>query len=104
MRGNRLDPIKPQDVDFGKQTTEPGHRGRGPVTHDVKVKVGTEDIVAIFAGVIAVIFALGMVFGKLPVNALTIGVLGFSAAGGAIAKIIKARSGRATAAKGEGHK
>ena len=56
-----------------------------------KVSIGTEDVIALFAGIVAVIVSLGMVFGVIPVNELTIGVLTFSGAGAAIAEIISAR-------------
>ena len=56
-----------------------------------RIKMDTEDVIAIFAGIVAVIIALGMVFGAIPVNELTVGVLTFSGAGVAIAKIIGTR-------------
>ena len=57
----------------------------------IRFKLDVEDIIAIFAGIIAVIFALGMVFEKIPVNELTVGVLTFTGVGAAIAEIIAAR-------------
>lgn len=57
-----------------------------------RFEIDTEDIIAIFAGFIAIIFTLGMYFGRMPINEYTIGVVGFAGAGGAIAKIIQARS------------
>lgn len=56
-----------------------------------RIRIDVEDIIAIFAGIIAVIFALGMVVGKIPINELTIGVLSLSGAGAVIVKIIGAR-------------
>jgi hypothetical protein len=55
------------------------------------ISIGTEDIIAIFAGIIALAFAIAIIFGKLPDNTLNIGVVVFSASGAAIAKIIKAK-------------
>lgn len=57
----------------------------------VRVKIDAEDIIAIAAGLVAIIMALGMVFGAIPVNELTIGVLSFSGVGAVIAKIVGAR-------------
>ncbi len=54
-----------------------------------KVAFGTEDIIAGAAASVALLFTLAMIAGKLPVNELTIGVVAFSGAGAAIAKIIK---------------
>lgn len=51
----------------------------------------TEDIIAIFAGLVAIIIAIAMAFGAIPVNALTVGMLTFTGVGTAIAKIIGAR-------------
>lgn len=56
-----------------------------------KISMDTEDIIAVSASLVAIIIALGMLFGAIPVNGLTIGVLSFSGAGAAIAKIIGAR-------------
>ena len=78
--------FEPQKIKI--ETNEEGEDGAKKHT---KVSIGTEDIIAIFAGIVAVIIALGMVFGAIPVNELTIGVLSFSGAGAAIAEIIAAR-------------
>lgn len=56
-----------------------------------KTSLDTEDIIAVFAGIVAVIIALGMLPGWIPVNKLTIGVLSFTGVGAVIAKIIAAR-------------
>mgnify|MGYP001614875356 CR=1 FL=1 len=60
---------------------------------------GLEDIIAVFAGLVAVVFAIAMVAGKLPVNKYTIGVLGFSGTGAVIAQVIKARQRTGSAKK-----
>lgn len=57
----------------------------------IRFKLDVEDIIAIFAGIVAIIMALGMVFGTIPVNELTVGVLTFSGFGAAVAEIIAAR-------------
>ncbi len=54
-----------------------------------KVTFDTEDIIAGAAASVAILFTLAMIAGKLPLNELTIGVVAFSGAGAAIAKIIK---------------
>lgn len=73
------------EIEYEKEKTKAGTKER------TQVKFGVEDIIAIFAGVVAIILALGMVFGRIPVNELTVGVLTFSGVGGAIAEIIAAR-------------
>lgn len=82
----RQQSFEPQKIEV--ETNEEDNSGTKKRT---KVSVGTEDIIAIFAGVVAIIFALGMVFGSVPVNELTVGVLTFSGVGAAIAEIIAAR-------------
>jgi hypothetical protein len=73
---------------------------RGKVV-EVKKSVGfaTEDIIAFCAGIVAILFAIAMVFGKVPVNKLTISVLCFSGAGAAIAQIVKAKRKKDTEKK-----
>ena len=56
-----------------------------------RVRMGTENIIATFAGLVAIIIVLGMVFGGVPLNELTIGVLSFSGVSAVIAKIIGTR-------------
>jgi cytochrome c oxidase assembly protein Cox11 len=81
--------FKTERFDFETEKTE---YKDGQKTRKTRFRVETEDIIAIFSGVVAVIFALGMVFGNIPINKLTIGVLGFSGAGVAIPQIIKAKN------------
>ncbi|MBI4248432.1 MAG: hypothetical protein HY611_02930, partial [Elusimicrobia bacterium] len=54
--------------------------------------IGTEDIIAIFAGLIAVFFAIAMGTRLLPINKLTIGLASFSGLGAVLAEVIKAKS------------
>lgn len=51
----------------------------------------TEDIIAFFTGIVALIFAVAMVAGWVPINSATISVATCSAAGTVLAEIIKAR-------------
>lgn len=76
-----------------EQKTEEKKNEKGEVVKTAQTKVGidTEDIFVIGGIIIAMIFALGMVFGMIPVNKLTVGVLGLSAVAAGAAKIIKAR-------------
>jgi hypothetical protein len=60
----------------------------------IVISMDTEDIIAVFAGVVALIFAIGMFIGRIPTNKLTVGVLGFSGIGIVISQIIKARNKR----------
>lgn len=80
--------IEPQQF---KITTEENTEGPDGSKKRAQLTADTEDIIAFFAGIVAVIVALGMVFWSFPVNKLTIGVLTFSGVGAAIAAIIGAR-------------
>jgi len=60
------------------------------------VRVEVEDIIAIVAGLIAFMFAVAMIFGAVPINGLTAGILGFSGCGGIVAHIVGARRGKET--------
>jgi hypothetical protein len=64
------------------------HTKDGPKTQ-THVTIDTEDIIAIFTGVVALIFAIAMVAGWVPINSATIGVATCSAAGSVLAEIIK---------------
>ena len=70
-----------------EQSTKPdgSHLNRSSLSID------TEDIIAIGAIVVAVAISVAMIFGALPVNALTVGLAAFSGAGAAVAKIVKAK-------------
>ncbi len=46
-----------------------------------KTTIDTEDIIAVFAGTVSLIFAIGMYKKRIPINKLTIGVLGSSGVG-----------------------
>lgn len=81
--------FRPEHVNF-KGETEKDLKGK-KVKTTRRLGFDTEDIIAFFAGIVAIIFALGIVFGKVPINSLTIGVLGFAGVGAVIAEIIKAR-------------
>ena len=59
--------------------------------HRTRIKIDPDDIIAAGAFVVALVFALAMVFGSIPINKYTIGIVGFSGSGGAIGTIIKAR-------------
>lgn len=78
--------IEPLEIEIGVDEKKPDGSEK-----KVRVRIEPEDIIAISAGLVAVITALGMVFGAIPVNELAVGVLGFSGAGAAIAKIVGAR-------------
>lgn len=80
--------IEPEKFEI---TTDETQVGTDISKHRMVVKIDAEEIIAIFGGFIAVIVALGMIFGSLPVNKLTISVLTFSGVGSAIAAIIGAR-------------
>lgn len=79
---------EPQQI---KIETETERDREGRVTgRRTRFSLDTEDVIAIFAGIVVLIFAVGMLVDLVPINELTIGVLGFSGVGGVIAEIIKA--------------
>ncbi len=55
------------------------------------------DIIAIFSGIIALLFAVGMIIGNVPIDARTVSIVTFAAVAPAIAHIFKA--GRRTRSK-----
>jgi hypothetical protein len=60
------------------------------------LKIDPEDIIAAGAVIVALIFAMAMVFGSVPINKYTVGIVGFSGAGAIVAGIVKARKGKTT--------
>ncbi len=62
----------------------------GPKTQ-TDLTINAEDIIAIFTGIVALIFAVAMVAGWVPINSATIGLATCSAAGSVLAEIIKAQ-------------
>lgn len=88
-----MGPIKPEDFSGGFEREKTGPDGSSEKTR-ASVSFATEDIIAGFAGLVAVLFLAGMLMDKIPVNPLTVGVLGFSGAGAVAAKIIQAKRGR----------
>jgi hypothetical protein len=78
--------LEPQQFDFETHEKQKDRNGT-TIEKRTRFSFGTQDIIAAFSGVIALIFALGMLIGKIPVNDLTIGVLTFSGVGAVIAKI-----------------
>lgn len=59
------------------------------------LKIDPEDTIAAGAVIVALIFAMAMVFGSVPINKYTVGIVGFSGAGAIVAGIVKARKGKA---------
>jgi hypothetical protein len=72
---------------------EQGHDGKNKKT---KLTIDTEDIIAIGAVIVALIFAVAMVVGWIPINETTIGVASCSGAGAVIARIVKAKKKKST--------
>jgi hypothetical protein len=58
------------------------------------VEIDAEDIIAVWAGIVALLFGIGMLIGWIPINALTISVVSFSAVTPVIAQVVKARKSR----------
>lgn len=62
---------------------------RGP--NGSRVNIGTEDILAIGAVIVALMVVAAMIWGALPVNKYTVSLASFSGAAAPIAQIMKAR-------------
>jgi hypothetical protein len=77
------------DLDVGKKVDKEGNK-----ENKCRISMDTEDIIAVFAGIVALIFAIGMFIRRIPINKLTVGVLGFSGVGVVISQIIKAKNKR----------
>ncbi len=60
------------------------------------LKIDPEDVIAWGSVLVAVIMAVAMVLGSVPINKYTAGIVCFSGCGAAIARIIKARHKRST--------
>jgi hypothetical protein len=56
-----------------------------------RIKIAPEDILALAAGIVAIALAIAMINGSLPINKYTVGLIGFTGSGAAIARITKAR-------------
>jgi hypothetical protein len=59
-------------------------------TH-TKVKIDTEDIIVLFCGLVAIIFAIAMVLGAVPINRYTTPIAALSAVGAGAAAIVRAK-------------
>jgi hypothetical protein len=75
---------------LGFMSEQNGHKRK------TNLKIDPEDIIAVGAVLIALIFAIAMVSGSVPINKYTVGIVGFSGGGAIIAGIVKARRGKAT--------
>jgi membrane protein YqaA with SNARE-associated domain len=61
------------------------------------ISFDTEDIIAFFAGIAAVVMTIAMAAGWVEINKLTVSIASLSGVGAAVAKIIGARRGKTTA-------
>jgi hypothetical protein len=91
--------IEPEKIEIERlkvetETTETRNETGTTVKRRWKFSAEAEDLVALFGGVIAVICAIAMAFGAMPVNKLTVGIVTFSGVGAAIAGIVKAKKGK----------
>lgn len=91
--------FEPEQIRIETEETE---NKDGQKTRKKTFQMDVEDIIAIFSGVVGLIFALGMVFGQIPVSKLTVGVVGFSGTGAAISQIIKAKNKNRSRGKSRG--
>ena len=83
-----MEPIKPLDFEF---ETRKEKKQDGSRSESASIRVGTEDIIAIVGGLIAIGFAIAMLAGFIPINAYTAGIVGLSGVSAGAAKIIRAR-------------
>jgi hypothetical protein len=60
------------------------------------IEVDAEDIIAAGAVIVALFFTWAIIFGRVPINTYTVGIVGFSGAGAAIAAITKTRGKKAS--------
>jgi hypothetical protein len=60
-------------------------------TRSTTLEFDPEDVIAIGAFVVAILFAVAMIFGAAPIDKYTVSIVGFSGAAAAIIGIIKAR-------------
>ena len=82
-------PVQRSDIKLDRQETS---KPDGSYSEHSSVSIGTEDIIAIGAVLLAVLVVIAMIAGWLPINKWTIGLAGFSAAGAAVSKIVKAKN------------
>jgi hypothetical protein len=75
---------------------EPGRQGEPGRKQKTYVRVDVEDIIAIGAVLVAFMFAVAMIFGAVPINRLTVAVVGLSGCGVIVARIVRARRGKET--------
>ena len=85
------DEVQPEDIII--ETDEQRGRNReGDVTRTKHVyKIGTLDLLVIFAGLAAVIFALGMIAGLIPVNKSTLAVVLLSGVASTVSGALRPR-------------
>jgi|SRR5208337_779683 len=90
------DALKPQDrnvapeamaatVSFHVESEQNGSKKQKTITFD------SDDIIAFFAGLIALLFGISMIVGWVPINGWTIGVITLSGVTPGLAKIAMAR-------------
>jgi hypothetical protein len=58
-----------------------------------RITINPEDTIALFAGLIALLFGVSMIAGWIPINGWTVGVITLSGVTPGLAKIVSARSG-----------
>ncbi|MGH7831464.1 MAG: hypothetical protein ACREP8_14940 [Candidatus Binatia bacterium] len=76
------------DFDFNKETIV----SKGKVIKKTRIHLATEDFFVIGGLLVAILLVLGMLFGLIPINKLTIGAIGVSGIAAGAAKMMKSRS------------
>jgi hypothetical protein len=77
--------FKPEKFEY-EQTDK--DESNGTKTHSKKWSLDTEDIVALGGVVVAILTAIGMIIGLLPINNYTYGLAGLAAVTAGIAKFV----------------
>ncbi len=85
------DQVRPEDIiiETGEQTVR--NRDGGVTKTKHIYKIGTLDLLVIFAGLVAVIFALGMIASLIQVNKGTLAVVGLSGVASAVSGALRPR-------------
>jgi hypothetical protein len=80
---------------FKFEITSEKEKGKdGGTKHKTMISFDTEDIIAFFAGAVAVLIVVGMLAHWVPVDKLTVSIASLSGVGAGVAKIVQARRGK----------
>lgn len=83
--------FKPENFSYEKSEEKTTTKSSSVIVKKQRLGFDATDIIAFSAAIVAILFTIGMLVGKFPVNDLTISVVGFSGVSAAIARIIKSK-------------